>query len=453
MTVDVGEQAIVEAVNQTKLQWVSVEVKLERILDPITLFEMTKEDAGNRFYFRLNDNQTSFFGYRVATEIKNDFTNKRSIFKEWEKFKNNIALIYPDSERHHLRICGGFQFSSKRMGDEWRRFGVNHFVLPEILISQVNEETFLTYTVPKAQFSINDLNRLIEQLDEEEVSVFNLTPSPPPIKRIEDIYQDEWKTLVSETIERLSDDEKVVLSRRRMIQFDENLNIANVLKRALENEKNSYLFVLESGEDIFVSQTPEQLFHVENGNLYTKAVAGTIQRTHDEVQDDFRVKAFLNDEKNLSEHQIVVESILEDIRPFVEYVHYDRNPKILKNDHLYHLFTEIKGPLSHESYIELIDDLHPTPALGGYPKDKAMAYIEHYEFGARGLYGAPVGMIDMYDDCEFIVAIRSMLMNQNQALLFAGAGIVKESDPAEELAETALKFRPMMGALGVKDDD
>ncbi|HGH0800086.1 TPA: isochorismate synthase, partial [Staphylococcus pseudintermedius] len=259
MSVDVCEQAIIDAVQQTKQRWVSVEVKLEQQLDPITLFDMSKEDAGDRFYFRLNDNETSFFGYRVAAKIKNDFTNKRSIFKEWEKFKDDIALIHPDSERHHLRICGGFQFSTKRMGDEWRRFGVNHFILPEVLISQVNQETFLTYTVQKEAFSIEQFYELVEKLNHlPRVVVQNTTP--PQIKRIEDIYKDEWEALVEETTAKLAHDEKVVLSRRRMVQFDADIEIGAVLYRALKNEKNSYLFVLESEDDIFISQTPEQLF-------------------------------------------------------------------------------------------------------------------------------------------------------------------------------------------------
>ncbi|QHW36530.1 isochorismate synthase [Staphylococcus ursi] len=452
MSVDVCEQAIIDAVQQTKQQWVSVEVKLEQQLDPITLFDMSKEDAGDRFYFRLNDNETSFFGYRVAAKIKNDFTNKRSIFKEWEKFKDDIALIHPDSERHHLRICGGFQFSTKRMGDEWRRFGVNHFILPEVLISQVNQETFLTYTVQKEAFLIEQFYELVEKLNHlPRVVVQNTTP--PQIKRIEDIYKDEWEALVEETTAKLAHDEKVVLSRRRMVQFDADIEIGAVLYRALKNEKNSYLFALESEDDIFISQTPEQLFKVTNGMLSTKAVAGTIPRTHNEVQDQARINALLKNEKNLIEHGIVVESILEDIRPFIQYADYNREPQVLKNDHLYHLYTEIGGLLAHKSYIELIDDLHPTPALGGYPKARALEYIEAHEFGARGLYGAPVGMVDMYDDCEFIVAIRSMLMNHQQALLFAGAGIVKDSDAAEEVAETALKFKPMMVALGVSEHD
>ncbi|MDA3101311.1 chorismate-binding protein, partial [Staphylococcus pseudintermedius] len=304
MSVDVCEQAIIDAVQQTKQRWVSVEVKLEQQLDPITLFDMSKEDAGDRFYFRLNDNETSFFGYRVAAKIKNDFTNKRSIFKEWEKFKDDIALIHPDSERHHLRICGGFQFSTKRMGDEWRRFGVNHFILPEVLISQVNQETFLTYTVQKEAFSIEQFYELVEKLNHlPRVVVQNTTP--PQIKRIEDIYKDEWEALVEETTAKLAHDEKVVLSRRRMVQFDADIEIGAVLYRALKNEKNSYLFVLESEDDIFISQTPEQLFKVTNGMLSTKAVAGTIPRTHNEAQDQARINALLKNEKNLIEHGIV----------------------------------------------------------------------------------------------------------------------------------------------------
>lgn len=84
--------------------------------------------------------------------------------------------------------------------------------------------------------------------------------------------------------------------------------------------------------------------------------------------------------------------------------------------------------------------MHPTPPLGGYPKNEALKFIEENEFGTRGLYGAPVGYIDMNDDCEFIVAIRSMLIKQNQTTLFAGCGIVKDSDPDSELAELQLNF-------------
>ena len=244
-----------------------------------------------------------------------------------------------------------------------------------------------------------------------------------------------------------------MLARRRLIKFDKPISIPYVLNRALNNEKNSYLFILESNQSVFFSQTPEQLLKVEDGVLSTKAVAGTIPRTQDAEKDEKNVQAFLQDSKNLGEHQFVVRSILNDIEPYVENVEYNQKPNILKNDHMYHLYTEIKGILLNHSYISLIDELHPTPALGGYPKKEAVDYIEKNEFGTRGLYGSPVGYIDVDDDCEFIVAIRSMLIKQNQTTLFAGCGIVKDSNAESEVEETSVKFSPMMNALGVVNEN
>ena len=287
---------------------------------------------------------------------------------------------------------------------------------------------------------VNDLEQA--NVDMEDDHLGNVT-------RMEDIYLDEWRDLVQEAINSIDYSKKIVLARRRLIKFDKEISIPYILTRALKNEKNSYIFLLESNESVFFSQTPEQLLKVENQVLSTKAVAGTIKRSQNEQEDEENLQAFLNDKKNLNEHQIVVESILNDIQPYVEDVYYNETPNILKNDHLYHLFTKIQGNLKEQSYIGLIDRMHPTPALGGYPKDEALEFIEQKEFGTRGLYGSPVGYIDVYDDCEFIVAIRSMLIKGDQATLFAGCGIVKDSDPDSEIAETAVKFSPMMNALGV----
>ncbi|AVQ32678.1 isochorismate synthase [Staphylococcus muscae] len=449
MTVDAREQAIKEAIKQATEQWVSVEVKLSHVIDPITLFDATKEAAGSRFYFRLNDNKTAFFGYRIATQIKNKQENKQAIFKQWQILRQNILFVNSESDRHHLRLCGGFQFSDHRTDDVWQAFDQHHFILPEVLISQVDGETFLTYTVERNAFSMDMFLHLIKQF--EEITPLAETNDMPEVLHIENVQQQEWQNLVERTVEQLANDEKIVLSRQRKIKFSSQIHIDTILQNALRNEKNSYLFVIESGTDTFISQTPEQLFRVQDGMLSTKAVAGTLHRTQDSVEDDKRLQAFLQDEKNLGEHQIVVNSILEDLQPFVKKATYDAAPKILKNDHLYHLYTEIGGPLEGHSHMLLVDGLHPTPALGGYPKSMAMAYIDKYEYAARGLYGAPVGMIDAYDDCEFIVAIRSMLLKVDEAILYAGAGIVKASDPAAEVAETALKFSPMMDALGVTD--
>ena len=447
MTLDVKESEIVEAVYESNQTWVSEEAKLDYELEPTLLFHLTEDCAGDRFYFKKNDNETSFFGYHAITRFKNDFENKQSIFREWEKYKNDIELIHPNSERHHLKICGGFQFSTHKSGDEWREFGINHFVLPEVLVTMEQGQSFITYTVEADKFEIDTFLAIIDRLTQKDVQ-----PSDEigDIKRIDDIYKDEWRELVKDTIDILDENKKIVLARKRLIMFDKNINIPYILNRAMQGEHNSYLFVLESQDSVFFSQTPEQLMEVKDDVLSTKAVAGTIKRTHRDDIDKANIDAFLNDDKNLNEHHFVVKSILNDIKPYVEEITFNKKPQILTNDHLYHLYTKIEGRLLQNSYIGLLDNLHPTPALGGYPKEEAISYIENNEFGTRGLYGAPVGYIDMYDNCEFIVAIRSMLIKKNQATLFAGCGIVQNSDADSEVEETAVKFNPMMKALGVE---
>lgn len=447
MTLDVKESEIVEAVYESNQTWVSVEAKLDYELEPTLLFHLTEDCAGDRFYFKKNDNETSFFGYHAITRFKNDFENKQSIFREWEKYKNDIELIHPNSEKHHLKICGGFQFSTHKSGDEWREFGINHFVLPEVLVTMEEGQSFITYTVEADKFEMDAFLAIIDKLTQKDVQ-----PSDEigEVKRIDDIYKDEWRDLVKDTIDILDENKKIVLARKRLIMFDKNINIPYILNRAMQGEHNSYLFVLESKDSVFFSQTPEQLMEVKDDVLSTKAVAGTIKRTHRDDIDKANIDAFLNDKKNLNEHHFVVKSILNDIKPYVEQIKFNKKPQILTNDHLYHLYTKIEGHLIQNSYIGLLDNLHPTPALGGYPKEEAISYIENNEFGTRGLYGAPVGYIDMYDNCEFIVAIRSMLIKKNQATLFAGCGIVQNSDADSEVEETAVKFNPMMKALGVE---
>ncbi|MFH4935820.1 isochorismate synthase [Staphylococcus cohnii] len=447
MTLDVKESEIVEAVYESNQTWVSVEAKLDYELEPTLLFHLTEDCAGDRFYFKKNDNETSFFGYHAITRFKNDFENKQSIFREWEKYKNDIELIHPNSEKHHLKICGGFQFSTHKSGDEWREFGINHFVLPEVLVTMEEGQSFITYTVEADKFEMDVFLAIIDKLTQKDVQPNNEIGD---IKRIDDIYKDEWRDLVKDTIDILDENKKIVLARKRLIMFDKNINIPYILNRAMQGEHNSYLFVLESKDSVFFSQTPEQLMEVKDDVLSTKAVAGTIKRTHRDDIDKANIDAFLNDKKNLNEHHFVVKSILNDINPYVEQITFNKEPQILTNDHLYHLYTKIEGRLIQNSYIGLLDNLHPTPALGGYPKEEAISYIENNEFGTRGLYGAPVGYIDMYDNCEFIVAIRSMLIKKNQATLFAGCGIVQNSDADSEVEETAVKFNPMMKALGVE---
>lgn len=92
------------------------------------------------------------------------------IFREWEKFKKDIELVHPDIEKHHLKVIGGFQFSSHKSDDEWREFGINHFVIPQVLISNIGQTTYLTYTVERAQFDIEQFKEVVNYFEETQIA-------------------------------------------------------------------------------------------------------------------------------------------------------------------------------------------------------------------------------------------------------------------------------------------
>ena len=198
-------------------------------------------------------------------------------------------MVHPDIEKHHLKVIGGFQFSSHKSDDEWREFGINHFVIPQVLISNIGQTTYLTYTVERAQFDIEQFKEVVNYFEETQIAKAEHDETLGNILRMEDIYVDEWKELVRDAIAHLMK-LKIVLARRRMIKFDKPISIPYVLNRALQSESD-YLFILESNQSVFFSQTPEQLLKVEDGVLSTK-VYGTIKRSNDIDEDEKIYKHF-----------------------------------------------------------------------------------------------------------------------------------------------------------------
>lgn len=134
------------------------------------------------------------------------------------KIKNNIELIHPHNKYHHLRLCGGFQFSSHKSDDEWREYGLNHFVLPKVLISNEGTRTYLTYTTKRQDFDLQAFKTLVAHF--EQTTMDNPEEALGDVTRMEDIYKDDWRDLVKEAIDTIDDNKKIVLARRRLVKFD-----------------------------------------------------------------------------------------------------------------------------------------------------------------------------------------------------------------------------------------
>ncbi|MBF2049191.1 MAG: isochorismate synthase [Elainella sp. C42_A2020_010] len=198
----------------------------------------------------------------------------------------------------------------------------------------------------------------------------------------------------------------------------------------------------------FIGASPERLLSIRNRKLITDALAGSASRGRTAVEDvDFANRLF-NSEKERREHQLVVEFIAQQLTALGLHPRYAEVPALLRLSNIQHLHTPIQAVLpAHLHPLQLLTALHPTPAVAGMPRQTACEQILHYEQFDRSLYAAPLGWVDAHGNAEFIVGIRSALLDGNRARLYAGAGIVAGSDPERELAEVKLKLQALLRGL------
>ncbi|HLV35628.1 MAG TPA: isochorismate synthase, partial [Spirillospora sp.] len=202
----------------------------------------------------------------------------------------------------------------------------------------------------------------------------------------------------------------------------------------------------------FYGATPELLAQVEGRRLRTMALAGSIRRGLTPADDAAYAEQILHDPKERHEHALVADALRERLRAVTDELRMPNTPGILRLSNIQHLHTPVEGVLKAEmGVLPVVERLHPTPALGGQPRDLALDFIRKAEPVPRGWYAAPIGWIDSNLDGIFGVAIRSAVSQDKRVWLYAGAGIVADSVPQKEWDETALKFRPMLGALGIGD--
>ncbi|MEB3213197.1 MAG: isochorismate synthase [Leptolyngbyaceae bacterium] len=253
---------------------------------------------------------------------------------------------------------------------------------------------------------------------------------------------------VLETIEQTSLN-KAVLAHALDIELDERLEVSASLQSLRHYHSDCYLFSsqIEPGQT-FLSASPERLLSIQSGHLITEAIAGSAPRGRTPSEDFHLAHTLLHNRKELHEHQLVVNFIRQQLVQLGLNPTRSLAPKILPLSTIQHLQTLIHAEIpSHLHPIDLVEALHPTPAVAGVPREMACELIRHHESFERSLYAAPMGWIDGHGNSEFLVGIRSALLNGRHARLYAGAGIVQGSNPQKELDEIELKLRSLYHTL------
>jgi menaquinone-specific isochorismate synthase len=242
---------------------------------------------------------------------------------------------------------------------------------------------------------------------------------------------------------------KVVLARAVDVVTNTDLHPLAALNRLRVAYPDCYSFSVANGcGQSFIGATPERLVEVSGRNLQTDALAGSTRRGETAVEDAILARGLLQSEKDVREQRLVLDSILRRLEALGVTRPQLSRLGLLQLSNVQHLHTAVRAELPEAlGLLRLVEELHPTPAVGGTPREFASARIRDLEPFSRGLYAGPLGWVDADGDGEFVVAIRSALIDGGKARVYAGAGIVEGSDADREYAETELKLEALLDNL------
>lgn len=263
----------------------------------------------------------------------------------------------------------------------------------------------------------------------------------------------EFKASVSSALNAFAEGRlaKVVLSRKLSLQLSKPAEPEQVLARLMTQNPNAFHFSLPLGQGRLIGASPELLLRVSAGEVFTHPLAGSAKRGSEPEQDKAVARELLASRKDQHEHKLVIDEIRRVLAPHCRVLAIPAEPSLMSTDTLWHLGTPIAGQLHAEqaSVLSLACQLHPTPALCGFPTDLARQFIREQEPFRRALFSGIVGWCDSQGNGEWAVVIRCGVLDGHHVELFAGAGIVAGSDPAMEWAETGTKLGTMLKALGL----
>jgi menaquinone-specific isochorismate synthase len=259
---------------------------------------------------------------------------------------------------------------------------------------------------------------------------------------------DQWMTVVADAVARINagDLEKVVLARDLVATAAAPIDVRWPLQRLAETYPMCWTFHVDG----LFGATPEMLVRRERGLVTSRVLAGTIRRTGDDGRDLALAATLARSSKDLEEHEYAVRSVAEALEPHCSSMNVPEAPFVLHLPNVMHLATDVAGVVhdaGEVSSLQLAEALHPSAAVGGTPTNVASDLISEIEGMDRGRYAGPVGWMDATGDGEWGIALRSGELSGSTVRLFAGCGIVGDSDPAAELAEAQAKFVPVRDAV------
>lgn len=365
----------------------------------------------------------------VAAECRTSGPDRFAAAQKWWREQTRGAVVRDEVSRPGTGLVafGSFAFADEP-GDSVLR-------IPEVVIGRRDGVSWLTHV------GVGSISAL------PEIHAAS-APEPPRSVAYTDGALDgpAWGEVVAEAVRRIEAGglEKVVLARDLVAAADGPVDVRWPLRRLAEQYRTCWTFHVDG----LFGATPELLVRRERGLVTSRVLAGTIRRTGDDAHDLQLAATLARSSKDLEEHEYAVRSVAEALGRHCTTINVPEAPFVLHLPNVMHLATDVAGVGDDDATsLELAASLHPSAAVGGTPTDAAIALIGEIEGMDRERYAGPVGWIDASGDGEWGLALRSGILRGNTVRLFAGCGIVADSDPVSELAEAQAKFVPVRDAL------
>ncbi len=352
------------------------------------------------------------------------------------------------------RFLGGLAFDvGAATAEPWAEFGDGCFTLPRITYCRTADAATLSLAVrcdlelgcDRAASWAEELLQLLAGLESWALAAPSLSAQPLAVERVEKSAIERWSRQVQRVHRAVAagEVEKIVAARRSLVELAGAADPVAFLERLGRGLLASTRFAFRRPQSTFLGATPERLISRHGAEIVTEALAGSI------ASDGERAAELLSSRKDLREHQLVVDEVVRRLAPLTSHLEVAEEPLIRELREVLHLCTPIRGHLAEPRHVlELVEALHPTPAVGGVPSERARRWIADNEDHPRGWYAGPIGWFDGSGDGEFAVALRGCLLAGRRAFVYVGAGIVRGSEAELEYHETELKKRTLLAALG-----
>ena len=338
-----------------------------------------------------------------------------------------LATVKDDDDRHNYAyVFYGDTFFDTVKDPKWSNMGHEMIAFTHYYIVENGESFYLHAgeSVPIENYEVPRVRHNYKETSDDKA---------------------DWNRLMNAIANGINSGEmtKVVSSREVEFTSETPYNVASILANLVDNNPNCFIFGYEKDGRTFVGASPEILVRHRGSEILSYALAGTAPK---DGPNAWTEEQLLTNTKNIIEHNIVRDRIVNTMKQITPDVTVGETG-IMELSHLYHLRTIITAKDSTKSLVEWAKLLHPTPALGGEPREKALALLQEYESHERGMYAAPFGFMKDMGDGIVVVAIRSALIMDNILYAYAGCGVVADSDADEEYAETNNKMRTILDAL------